>query len=254
MRVYLPWLGEFGTELLKYASAVFADPAPKIVCHELGKEPVYPVAARRIVVPRIMDADRKSIGSPMEASINQELIDKLGPDHDYIVARPRNSSVKRFFVPESSRPFEGMQPDVVLYPRRRSNVERKNWDGWMDVADRLTAAGIKVFAAGHPDSSYRLNCPAAWDYDQPLEASIQAIKRARVNCGMITALTVLALMCGKRPWVAHMASGAMAPRGHGGPNWDFLKRVDHLEVGWDPVPLLDDAQALADAILEALKT
>lgn len=253
MNVYLPWLGEFGTELIRWVPVVYGDPGPKIVCHETGKASVYPSDGQRIKVPRIKELLRKCAGSTNQFEVWDRLKDRLGNDKEYI--EPRSTGVRgnqKYFVPQG-RGFY-FDCDVVLFPRKRHVGARRNWDGWTQLVDALKAEGIRVFAAGHGDSSFRVNCHAAWDYcsQYQLDASIWAIKNSKLRVGMITALTVLSLYCGRRPLVLTTEDGRVCEKCREKPNINFLEWSDHEKVGWDVLNILGDVPAIVDKIKKGL--
>jgi hypothetical protein len=255
MKVYLPWLGEFGTELIEYVPRIFADPEEKIVCFERGKASIYSGNGRKVTVPRVKEKDRKCGGSLNQYEIWDGLRRRLGNGKEYIEAdRTKLTGKRTFFVP-NGKEFQ-FETDVVLFPRLRSTGKRRNWDDWPRLADALKAEGIRVFAAGHGDSSYRLNCHAAWDYcsRNQLDASIWAIKNSKLRVGTMTALTVLSLYCGRRPWVLTTPDGRLCERGRENerPNWRFLRLVDHLGAGFEEKRLLGDIPGIVNEIKRGL--
>ena len=253
IKVYLPWLGEFGTELIRYVPIIYGDPGPKIVCHERGKAAVYPSCTQRIVIPRIKEKDRKSAGSLNQYEIWDRLKARLGNDKQYIEpASTGNRGGRKLFVPNGKQ-FD-FETDVVLFPRKRTTGARRNWEGWVDLAQALKAEGLRVFAAGHGDSSLRLDCHAAWDYcsRNQLDVSIWAIKHSKLRIGMITALSILSLYCGRRPWVLTIEDGRVCEKCREKPNINFLKWSDHLNVGWDVFNILGDIPAIVKKVKEEL--
>lgn len=253
MKVYLPWLGEFGTEMIQYVPAIYGDPDEKIVCYERGKRPVYPSATKRIEIPRIKEADRKSAGSLNQYEIWDDLKAKLGNDKTYFSPKTTGSGRRRkYFIPEG-RKFD-FSADVVLFPRKRHVGARRNWLGWEDLANALKAEGFKVFAAGHGDSSFHINCHAAWDYcsKHHLDASIWGIKHSKLRIGMITALTIVSLYCGRRPWILTTEDGRVCEKCREGPNISFLRWTDHQKVGWDILNILGDIDMIVKKIKESL--
>jgi len=251
MKVFLPWLGEFGTELIEYIPRVFADPEEKVVCYEAGKASMYPSASRRIIIPRIPERFRKCGGGTNQAEVWDRIRSQLGNGKEYVEAgRDGFKGKRRFFVPEG-KVFE-FETDVVIFPRLRTTGKRRNWEAWPELVDALKAEGILVFAAGHGDSSYRVNCHAAWDYCSryQLDASIWAIKNSLLRVGTMTALTVLSLYCGRRPWVLTTPDGRLCEKGRENerPNWGFLKFTDHKGAGYEEKKMLGDIPAIVNEI------
>lgn len=254
MRVYLPWLGEFGSELLFWVPAVYADRGEKVVCHELGKAQVYPdPGSRRYEVDRVTDRARKSNGALGQWEVFQQVRLYFGPRCEYVEPRRLKGQARRFFVPEARHKYPRERWDVVVFPRRRQNVATKNWKGWPDLVAALKSEGLSVFAAGHGDSSFKVPCAAAWDWQDPLDATIWALKHSRLRLGMMTALTVLSLMCGRAPLVLTTPDGKQDLGGKQGPNWKYLRECDHLKAGWEEVRLLGDVRGIVRDLVRRLK-
>lgn len=196
MRTIPAWRKEFGLKVRYHVPWVHALPGPKRVEIEEGEEALYPSADEWVIVPRAPDEDRKGrAGLP-------------GPDEP----------VKRF-VPKPYKP-QGVSADVVICPRFRQYGSAKNWPNWSWLAEQLTARGINTFAAGAPDSSADVACPAAWDYERFLDASIEAMRSARLVISTDAGLAHLAVLCGA-PLLLITHSGRVAP----GPVLDKHGRV-----------------------------
>lgn len=137
---------------------------PRVIEIEEGEEALYPRATEWRVVRRAHDDARQK-----------------GPGERFPQER---------FVPE---PYvrHGIKADVVICPRRRNHGPSKNWPHW-EALTELPG----VFAAGAPDSSYDLNVPRAWDYPRCLDASIEAIRSARLVIATDAGLAHLAVLCG----------------------------------------------------------
>lgn len=179
MRTVPVFPGEFGIKLLYHAPAVFALQGEYQCEIEPGEEALYPGAARHVLVERAGDDGRAGRrhwnGQP------------VGPD-----------SPKRYFRPE---PFvrEGIATDLVLCPRKRRYGAAKNWPHWRQLADGLEAAGVRMFAAGAPDSSDPRavqHMARSWDWPRFLDASIEAIRSARLVVATDAGLAHLAVLCG----------------------------------------------------------
>lgn len=251
MKVYLPWLGEFGNELLRWVPMVKTDRGEKVICHEAGKECLYPDATVRHVVPRIAETDRKCAGAVSQMQIWNEIRAEYG-DAEYIVPSslyPLRSEYERF-APET-KDF-GFECDVAVFPRWRHNTTRKNWEAWPGFIGMLLAEGLNVFACGHPDSSFPVACWAAWDFENPLEASIWAIKHSKLRIGLTTALTVMSLYCGMKPWIIITEKGTVSHIGNEGPNTKYFDYADINDVGWRVLPLYHDPRQIVAEVKRAL--
>jgi hypothetical protein len=174
--------GEFGLKIRYHVPRVHAAPGPKIVEIEEGEEALFPSATEWVVVQRGPDDERQ--GLPRW--------------------RPPRGSVEARFIPEP-HVRQGITADVVICPRRRQYGAGKNWPHW----GRL-AALPGTFAAGAPDSSFNLRCPRAWDAPRFLDASIEAMRSARLVVATDAGLAHLAVLCGV-PLLIITADGRVAP-------------------------------------------
>lgn len=252
MKIYLPWLGEFGSEILRYVPLVYNDGGEKIVCHEAGKDCLYPKVTERHVVPKVQERLRVCAGSLNQYEIWDEIKTTYGSTHNYIEPTPQIGLGTQWFVPEvGSYDFTA---DIVLFPRWRHKGVKKNWDGWPNLIEMLVSEGHSVFCAGAEDMSYQVNCGCAWDYDNELEASIWAIKHSQIRIGINSALTVLSLMCGTKPWLLLTERGRQCFRGgpNNYPNWRYYEAIDHLKVGWKLLPYMDEPKKIIREVNEFL--
>lgn len=174
---------ELGLKIRFHVPHIYAL-GPRIIEIEEGEEPLYPRATEWRVVPRAHDDTRQK-----------------GPGERFPQER---------FVPE---PYvrQGIKADVVICPRFRKHGLSKNWprENWQMLADELPG----VIAAGAADSSYdlsMLDAPRAWDYPRCLDASIEAIRSARLVIATDAGLAHLAVLCGK-PLLLISFGGLVAP-------------------------------------------
>jgi len=231
-KIYLPWLGEFGSEVLKYASIINADKDDKIVFHEEGKEAIYPNATKRIVIRKIPEDQRHCARSPLQDDIWEDIRNTYGAKFEYVIPTTTPTQPKmEFFHPQPLERYN-IKADVVIFPRWRHTVTQMNWPYWKILVDILTHNGYSVFAAGAKDMSFDLNCPCAWDYDRELDASICAIENSKIRIGLMTALQVISLMCERSPWVILTPNGMQSPILSKTPSYRYLRQADHKKVGW----------------------
>ena len=259
MRVYLPWLGEFGSELLKWVTRINADKQRKIVCFEKGKEVLYVRGNVEdfYVVDRIAEAERKCSGALWQENIWAEIIAYYGTDNEYIKPSTTwwstNYLQNKPFVPTVSDDYK-IECDIAVFPRWRHNTARKNWEQWPDFVDMLKAEGFNVFACGHPDSSYKVDCEFAWDYHNSLAASIGAIKNSNVRIGCNTALNILSLYCGMPVWVIISEKGMSCNVGKDGVNYAYYWFADHKDVGWKVFPFYNEPERIIPFICENIES
>lgn len=184
------WPGEFGLKVRFHVPQVHAllGERPQPVEIEEGEEALYPRATEHIVVRRLREDaypgasfDRGRAGRP-----------------------PRLFPREERFVPEP-HVRHGIRCDVVICPRRREYGASKNWPHWFALS-----ALPGVFAAGAPDSSYAVDCPRAWDFDRFLDASIEALRAAKLCVATDAGLAHLAVLCGT-PLLLITFRGRVAP-------------------------------------------
>lgn len=174
------YFGEFGLAIRYFIPHVAAlcSLGRYTVEIEEGQEALYPFAAEWKIMPRPHDDER-----------NQ------GPGERFPQKR---------FVPEPHI-RQGIKCDVVIAPRKRNHGSAKNWPHWEALTELPN-----VFAAGAPDSSYDLQVPRSWDYARFLDASIEAIRSARLVIATDAGLAHLAVLCGT-PLLMVTYRGLVAP-------------------------------------------
>lgn len=149
---------------MRYYVPHIAALGPVVIEVEEQTEALFPFAKEVRTVPRVHDDTRI-----------------YGPGERY---------PQRRFRPE---PYirQNIKADVVICPRMRNHGSAKNWPHWESLV------GLPgVFAAGAPDSSYDLQVPRAWDYARFLDASIEALRSARLCIATDAGIAHLAVLCG----------------------------------------------------------
>jgi hypothetical protein len=185
--------GEFGLMLRFHVPVVYAMGAGHTIEIEGGNEALYPLASEWKIVQRI----REDSAPGASAARGR-------------IGRPKIRGPERRFQPVPHIP-QGISADVVIAPRRRNYVACKNWQHWPDVARSLMDAGLRVFAAGVADASdTRVPCDAGWNYARPLDASIEAMRSARLVVAACSGPAHLAVLCGT-PLLLMTYRGNVAP-------------------------------------------
>lgn len=199
--------GELGLAL-RYWYPHLAALGPVAVEVEEGHEALVPFASDVRVVPRVHDDTRQK-----------------GPGVRFPQLR---------FVPE---PYvrQRIKADVVIAPRKRQHGSSKNWPHWDALADLPN-----VFAVGAPDSSYDVQIPRAWDYARFLDASIEAIRSARLVVATDAGLAHLAVLCGTplllityrglvAPGPVVSAEGRVIQKGYWPVKWaEYYEKANHM--------------------------
>jgi hypothetical protein len=183
------WTGELGMKIRWHVPQTYALGPGHIIEIEAGDEALYPLAAEWRIVPRVHDNARK-------------------------VRPTRGGKPEKRFRPVP-HVAQGITADVVICPRKRAYGSAKNWPHWSMLAELPGA-----FAAGAPDSSYDVDCPRAWDHARFLDASIEALRGARLCIATDAGLAHLAVLCGT-PLLLITHRGLVAP----GPQVDEHGRV-----------------------------
>lgn len=184
--------GEFGLRVRFHVPVVYGMGPGHVIEIEEGQEALYPLAREWRIVPR---AREDTPGA-------SQMRGRLG--------RPKLRGREVRFVPEPHVP-QGVAADVVITPRRRDYGASKNWSHWPDLARALTDRGLRVFAGGVADASdTSCECPAAWDYARPLDATIEAMRSARLVVAACSGLAHLAVLCGT-PLLLFTYRGRVAP-------------------------------------------
>lgn len=251
--IYLPFMGEFGSKLYKHCSAVAAAPPPKIICHERGEEPIYPDATERYIFDRPDEDGRGAAGHRDRDEMYAKIRQHYGNDCIYIDPLSiMNAGPRRFFVPEHEHEYD-VELDLVLFTRRKAYAAGRNWQAWPNLADALTDLGYRIFLGGQADSSWLLDYPAAWDYENVLDANIWAIKKAVITLGTSTGPQTLAIMCGTSPWLIVSDKGYDSGPSRSGLVFGFYEDTDHLNVGWKLLPHWYDYEWIVKEVDDYMK-
>jgi ADP-heptose:LPS heptosyltransferase len=228
MRVVLPFRGEFGIKIFWYVPAVHAIPGPKVVYGEEGQEALYPSAEEFIPVARKGDDGKRRNHYHTDGAFVREIAaqarERFGPNAKLL--KPTDRVPRARFIP---RPVEtyGIRAEVVVCPRWRRYGASKNWDAWPWLVDRLIEKGVDVFAAGHEESSYDVDCPAAWAYERDIDATLEAMHSAKVVVATDAGLAHLAVLAGRPLLMVVHEENRIAP----GPSSDENGRVMDPEYG-----------------------
>lgn len=176
---------EFGLKVRYHAPQTYALGEGHTIEIEEGDEALYPLAQEWKVVPRAPDDSRFG------------RIDTTRP--------------VKLFTPRPYILQEFGEVDVVVCPRWRRYGPNKNWLGWSNLYRYLGDAGFSCFSGGAPDSSWTNgHCPAAWDFNRFLDATLAAMHKAKLVIATHAGLAVLSVLCG-RPLLLITYGGRTAP-------------------------------------------
>jgi len=261
--VFLPYRAEFGFIVMAHSPQVYAVDGPKVVFIEYGLEALYP-GCRYIYVERREDRLRRAgVENKFTRKIRREWEKVLVKEYgrvDWVL--PDYRAPRKYFVPEPFEEVVGLpsEIDLVICPRRRAYGADKNWAHWSDLVKRLKDAGFRVFAAGHPATSFcELDCPTAWGPEIPtdryLDVTIEAMKRAKAVIATDNGLAHLAVVCGKPLILISHGEGLVADGVDdvGKPYWpiklkEYYFRENHLNV---PIHVVHHAWYSCEPVVSA---
>lgn len=189
MRRIPAFLGEFGLRIRFFAPYVntICLREPTVVEIEPGDEALFPNAAKYEYVDRVDDYGRGAKARPPDLEV----------EPTFFAPRAAELQLREIF-------------DVVVAPRKREYGSAKNWSAWPVLTEWVAGDGYDVFAAGAPDSSYDVPCLWAWRFDRFLDASIEAIRGARLVVATDAGIAHLAVACGT-PLLIVTYRGLVAP-------------------------------------------
>ena len=256
VKIFLPYRGEFGWIIMSHAPQVKACHDEKAVCCEPGNEALYPGVRDYWYVDRIADERRRYSlhhDADFVGETEKRVREFYGAEHEYVV--PDHTAKREYFLPEPHEKV-GVTCDVVVCPRRRLYGPDKNWEHWAALVERLQYDGYRVFAAGAPDSSYDVPCSTAWQYRRHLDASIEAIRSARLVVATDNGVAHLAVLCGTPLALISYRNGRVAPgeAEPGMPYWgvkmDRYERENHRKV---PITLMHNTWDDLDLVVQQVE-
>lgn len=210
MIIVPPFRAELGIMIRFHACAVRAMKRPVLVGHERGLEALYPDCERVIVGDR-SDRDRR-----WTYNHDADFVDAFKESYDKCDMRLPDKNNQLPIQPFTPKPFVKQRGEtasgIVVCPRRREYGAEKNWDAWPNVTSRLRAEGHNVFAAGLHETSYDVDADeSAWDYERPLDATIEAMRTCSLVIATASGLSLLALLCGAPLLLVSAQGGKVAP-------------------------------------------
>jgi hypothetical protein len=207
-----PFRGELGLMIRYHVPAVRAIHRPLVVCHEPGLEALYP-DRERIIVPARPDDERRDLYRKDPAALEfwSASLQMRYPGAQIVAPDRSKEWPEERFVPEPHVLQDVPAADIVVCPRYREYGAEKNWPAWPALTDALLGEGLHVFAAGARATSVDVGTPAAWHHDRELDASIEAIRSARLVIATDAGLAHLAVLCGAPLLLIGYGGGLVAP-------------------------------------------
>jgi len=252
---------EFGMLVWWHVPAVHAVSGRKIVFIEPGMEALYPSAEEWLVIDRQDDSKRRNRYARDAEYVERMERAAMRDIPGCQIVKPDAKWPKKRFIPEP-HVTQDISCDIVVCPRKRQYGSEKNWEHWPELTLRLRAKGYDVFAGGAPDSSYDVDCEKAWDYDRPLDATIEAMLSADLVVATDAGLAHLAVLCGRPLLMITHANGIVAP----GPVTDEhgtvmepeywpvkIERYREANHTHSPIRLLHDSWYSTEPVLSAVQ-
>ena len=195
--VYLPFRGEFGHRVMWHSRQVYTgQEARKIACIEAGTEALYP-GCEYEHVPSPPDVKRDHLlktDKEFRQKIQQQMAQKY-PGATFV--EPDRHAELTHFEPAPHIPQTDLSPDLVVCPRWREHGRDRNWAHWRRLTESLVKHKFLVVAAGNRDCSMAVPCKRAWEFDRPLDATIEVMRRAPLVVATDSGLAHLAVMLGR---------------------------------------------------------
>ncbi|WP_321376962.1 glycosyltransferase family 9 protein [Trichococcus shcherbakoviae] len=205
--VILPWVGEFGWQIMQHVRYVNAHPSKyKIVCCQHGHECLYPTAAELFTDwdHPIPDASRCNGTNYYDGAARDRFYDKLRPR--LAAAYPECEIVSPEYICHwhmSDAPGYKFHPkvcqalpvvDVVIGPRRRDFDDTRNWDHWPELTRILQSFGLSVGVVGREETCIHCQANAfAWQHpDGDTAGSVDLLSRCQVFVGVDSGMAHLA--------------------------------------------------------------
>lgn len=263
MIIIAPYRGEFGFRCMYHAPWVNAMPGTKTVIMEKGFEALYPNCDFIYMRDYREDADRRA---RPETELEQLWEERLRGTFKKYMKTPfplDQAMPRKYFIP---KPYGDVSQaklyDVTVCPRKRGYGADKNWPYWIELAEKLQRHNMRIFSAGHPESSYMIDSDAAWNRGGGyLDETIHAMLHSRIVVATDAGLAHLALMCGRPLLMITHKDGLVAPGTDDVGNDYWPVRMDRYnEENHTNAPIIqihdgwDGADVVLDNVLRFLKT
>lgn len=248
--VFLPFVGEFGHEIMHHVRLVhFHQAARKIICCRPGHEVLYPSASDFVTDWNDPIPDQVRAGTIRDRVLHWPQIQKRFVDHRFVPAGNLSTQEELVCIhPERKIPFKPrprlISVDAVIGVRNRQFCPEKNWPHWQAVADRLAAAGYTFAVMGAKETSLDLAGQSYHTGDLDTEAAIELLQKCRLYIGSDSGGSHLAATVGAPMLVFRLERDD---------HRNFLPRMalvnpQNVEIvdGWN------DPQAVADRALHIL--
>jgi hypothetical protein len=200
--LFLPFVGEFGHEIMSHVRLVhFHKASRKVVCCRPGAEVLYPSADEYVTDWMDPISDRHRVATIRYTLSIWEEIEAKYPGFKPIPAGNLLPEQEIFIVRQDERiPFRpknrGLWADVVLGIRRRDFARERNWPHWQQLADAIGAEGFSVGVAGRRPTTEDVRGQVWHTGDYDTDAAIELMRHCRLYIGTDTGISHLAAEVG----------------------------------------------------------
>jgi hypothetical protein len=236
--LFLPFVGEFGHEILTHIRIVhFHRAAAKVVCCRPGSEILYPSASAHVTDWKDPIPDERRAGTIREGEIFwPEIVNRFPSLHQVPAGGLTYQQEMYAIEPDARIPFRpkrrGLRVDVVFGVRRRAFAPEKNWQHWQKVADAIARAGYSFAVIGARETSDDLRGQRCHSGDLDTDAAIELLQNCRLYVGSDSGNSHLASTVGASMLIFREPRNGMR---------DFVPRMklvnpDRIEFdaeGWD---------------------
>lgn len=238
--LFLPFLGEFGHEVMSHVRIVhFHTASAKTVCCRAGQEVLYPSADAFVTdwVDPVPDLLR--VASGRNVAVQWPEIIRRFPDHHTIISgRLTRQQEIHPLRPDTHIPMRpsvrGLRADLVFGVRRRIFCPERNFKQWDILAAAATAAGLTFAVIGDKATSFDLPGQVCHSGDFDTDAAVELLQNCRLYVGTDSGNSHLAAAVGARMLIFRQheggsrdLTGRMAAVNPG--------RVEVLHNGWNDV-------------------
>jgi FkbM family methyltransferase len=245
--VFMPFLGEFGHEVMTHTRIVhYHQASEKIVCCRPGHQVLYPSATGFCTDWTDPLPDVLRVGTLRSMPFVWQQLPNRFPGYQAIHPRGMTLAQELHVIRPGERlPFRpkrrGLKADLVFGVRRRDFAAYRNWPHWPAVAAAARAHGWTFAVMGARETSFGLEGQVCHTGDLDTDAAIELLQGCRLYVGTDSG-------------GSHLAAAVGAPmlvfRERGTADRDLTWRMECINPGRVDVPIggWEDPQVIIDRI------
>jgi len=203
--LFLPFVGEFGHEVMSHLRIVHFHESPvKVVCCRPGNQVLYPSASAFVTDWQDPIPDAARVATMRSSRIDWSHILQRFPGHHAHAGANGLTSEQEIFAIKPDRRIEfhpkrrGLHADLVFGVRRRAFAPERNWSHWQQLADAASAAGLTFAVIGDKCTSFDLSGQVAHSGDFDTDAAVELLQNCRLYVGTDSGSSHLASTVGSR--------------------------------------------------------